>query len=76
MVDHIIINFDKIILEGSSKNRIHDTILYMLHHFIHGVEIKSINEKINYGDVILLLTATGYAENEVNSIVSQTGKRY
>ena len=74
MVDYIKIDFDKIIIEGSSKNRIHNAMLYMLHHFIHGVEIKSINEKINYGDVILLLTATGYAENEVNSIVSKTGK--
>ena len=74
MVDYIKIDFDQIILEGSSKNRIHDTLLYILHHFIRGVEIKSINEKINYGDVILLLTATGYAEDEISSIVSQTGK--
>ena len=74
MVDYIEIDFDKIILEGSSKKRIHDTLLYILHHFINGVEIKSINEKINYRAVILLLTATGYAEDEVNSIVSQTGK--
>ena len=74
MVDYVKIDFDKIILEGSSKNRIHDAMFYILNHFINGVEIKSINEKINYRDVILLLTATGYAEEEVNSIVSQTGK--
>ena len=74
MVDYIKINFDKIILEGSSKNRLHDTLFYILHHYINGVEIKSINEKINYRDVILLLTATGYGEDRVNSIVSQTGK--
>lgn len=74
MVDYIKIDFDKIILEGSSKNRIHDTLFYILHHFIDGVEIKSINEKINYRDVILLLTATGYDENDVKNIISQTGK--
>ena len=74
MVDYVKIDFDKIILEGSSKNRIHDAMFYILNHFINGVEIKSINEKVNYRDVILLLTATGYAEKEVNSIVSQTGK--
>ena len=74
MVDYVKIDFDKIILEGSSKNRIHDAMFYILNHFINGVEIKSINEKVNYRDVILLLTATGYAEEEVNSIVSQTGK--
>ena len=74
MVDYIKIDFDKIILEGSSKNRIHDTLFYILHHFINGVEIKSINEKINYRDVILLLTATGYGEDKINRIVSQTGK--
>ena len=74
MVDYIKIDFDKIILEGSSKNRIHDTLFYILHHFIDGVEIESINEKINYRDVILLLTATGYDENEVKNIISQTGK--
>ena len=73
MVDYIKINFDKIILEGSSKNRLHDTLFYILHHYINGVEIKIINEKINYRDVILLLTATGYGEDRVNSIVSQTG---
>jgi arsenate reductase-like glutaredoxin family protein len=38
------------------------------------VEIESINEKINYRSVMHLLTATGYAEDEVNSIISQTGK--
>ena len=74
MVDYIKIDFNKILLEGSSKNRIHDTLFYILHHFINGVEIKSINEKINYRDVILLLTATGYGEDKVNRIVSQTGK--
>ncbi len=74
MVDYIKIDFDKIPIGGTSRERIHDTISYMLHHFINGVEIKSINEKINYADVILLLTATGYAEDEVNHIVSQTGK--
>ena len=37
------------------------------------MKIESINEKINYGDVILLLTATGYAHEEVNGIISQTG---
>ncbi len=73
MVDYIKIDFDEIILEGSSKNRIHDTLLYILHHFIEGVEIESINEKINYRDVIILLTAAGYAEDDVNGIVSQTG---
>ena len=73
MVDYIKIDFDKIPLEGPSKNRIHDALLYILHHFINGVEIKSINEKINYGDVILLLTGTGYIEEEVIRIVLQTG---
>ncbi len=74
MVDYIRIDFDKIPLGGSSKSRIHDTLVYILHHYIKGVEIESINEKINYRDVILLLTSTGYAEDEVDSIVSQTGK--
>ena len=74
MVDYIKIDFDKIILEGSSRDRIHDTLFYILHHFIDGVEIESINEKINYRDVILLLTATGYAEDDVGSIIEQTGK--
>ena len=73
MVDYIKIDFDKIPLEGPSKNRIHDALLYILHHYINGVEIKSINEKINYGDVILLLTGTGYVEDEVSRIVLQTG---
>ena len=73
MVDYIRIDFDKIIIEGSSREKIHDTLLYILHHFVNGVEIESINEKINYRSVILLLTATGYAEDEVNGIVSQTG---
>ena len=74
MVDYIRIDFDKLIIEGSSKNKIHDTLFYILHHYINGVEIKSINEKINYRDVILLLTATGYAEDKINSIIAQTGK--
>lgn len=74
MVDYIKIDFDQIILEGPSKNRIHDILLYILRHFINGVEIKSINENINYGDVILLLTGTGYIEDEVNRIVLQIGK--
>ena len=74
MVDYVKIDFDKIPLEGPSKNRIHDALLYILHHFINGVEIKSINEKINYGDVILLLTGTGYIEDEVSRIVLQTGR--
>ena len=37
-------------------------------------KLKASMKKINYADVILLLTATGYAEDEVNHIVSQTGK--
>ena len=74
MIDYIKIDFDKISLEGSSKDRIHDALLYILHHFINGVEIESINEKINYGTVLILLTATGYAEDEVNRIILQTGK--
>ena len=74
MVDYIKIDFDKIVLEGSSREKIHDTLLYILHHFIDGVEIESIHEKINYGSVILLLTATGYAEDDVTSIISQTGE--
>ena len=73
IVDYIKIDFNKIPLEGPSKNRIHDALLYILHHYINGVEIKSINEKINYGDVILLLTGTGYVEDEVSRIVLQTG---
>ena len=74
MVDYIKISFDKIILEGTSRDKIHDGLVYILHHFIKGVEIESINEKITYRDVILLLTATGYAEDEISSIVSQTGQ--
>ena len=74
VVDYIKIDFDKIIIEGTSRDRIHDALFHILHHFINGVEIESINEKINYRDVILLLTATGYAEDEVSSIISQTGK--
>ena len=74
MVDYIKIDFDKIILEGSSREKIHDTLLYILHHFVNGVEIESINEKINYRSVMYLLTATGYAEEDVSNIISQTGK--
>ena len=73
MVDYIKIDFDKIPLEGSSKERIHDGLLYILHHFTDGVEIESINEKINYGTVLILLTATGYSDYEVNRTVSQIG---
>ena len=72
MVDYIKVDFDKIILEGSSKDRIHDTLLNILHHYIKGVEIESINEKINYASVILLLTSIGYANDDVNRIISQT----
>jgi AcrR family transcriptional regulator len=72
MVDYIKVDFDKIILEGSSKDRIHDTLLNILHHYIKGVEIESINEKINYSSVILLLTSIGHAHNDVNRIISQT----
>ena len=73
MVDYMKIDFDKIPLEGSSKERIHDGLLYVLHHFTDGVEIESINEKINYGTVLFLLTATGYADDEVSRIILQTG---
>lgn len=74
MVDYIKIDFDQIVLEGSSREKIHDAMCYILNHFINGVEIESINENINYRSVMYLLTATGYAEDEVASIVSQTGK--
>ena len=74
MIDYIKIDFDKIPLEGSSRDRIHDALLYILHHFIDGVEIESISEKINYGTVLILLTATGYSDDEVNRIVLETGK--
>ena len=73
IVDYIKIDFDKILLEGSSKDRIHDTLFYILHHFINGVKIENINEEINYGSVATLLTATGYAHDEVNQVISQTG---
>lgn len=73
IVSYIKIDFDKIPLEGSSKDKIHDALLYILHHFTNGVEIESINEKINYGTVLILLTATGYAEDKVNRIILQTG---
>lgn len=74
MVDYIKIDFEKIPLEGSTKDKIHDALLYILHHFTNGVKIESINENINYGTVLILLTATGYAEDEVNKIISKTGK--
>ena len=74
MVDYIKIDFEKIPLEGSAKDKIHDALLYILHHFTNGVKIESINENINYGTVLILLTATGYAEDEVNQIISKTGK--
>ena len=72
MVDYIKVDLDKIILEGSSKDKIHDTLLNILHHYIKGVEIESINEKINYSSVILLLTSIGHAHHDVNRIISQT----
>ena len=74
MVDYIKNNFDNNNLEGSSKNRIHDALFHILDHFIKGVEIESINEKINYSSVILLLTPKGYAHEEVNRIISQIEK--
>ena len=74
MIDYIKIDFDKIHLEGSSKERIHDALLYVLHHFTNGMEIESIKEKINYGTVLILLTATGYVDEEVERIISQMGK--
>ena len=74
IVDYIKIDFNKIIIEGTSRDRIHDALFYILHHFIKGVKLESINEKINYRDIILLLTATGYAEDDVSCIISQTGK--
>ena len=73
MIDYIKIDFDKIPLEGSSKDKIHDALLYILHHFIDGVEIESINEKINWATVLILLTATGYSDDEVNRMVLQMG---
>ena len=74
MVDYIKIDFDKLILEGSAKKRIRDTFLYILNHIINGVEIENINEKINYASVILLLTSTGYAHDDVIRAISQLGK--
>ncbi len=73
MIEYIKIDFDKIPLEGSSKDKIHDALLYILHHFIDGVEIKSINEKINWATALILLTATGYSGDEVTRMVLQTG---
>ena len=74
MIDYIKIDVDKIILEGTSRQKIHDSLFYILHHFIDGVEIESINEKINYQSVLFLLTATGYLEDDVSSIILQTEK--
>ena len=75
MVEYIKIDFDKILLEGSSKDRIHDTLFYILYHFINGVEFESSNKKINFNDMLLLLTATGHDNDyEVNRIIAQTGK--
>ena len=74
MVDYMKIDFDKILLEGSSRNKIHDILFYILHHIINGVEIESIDENINYRDVILLLTATGYAKDDIDSMISQIEK--
>ena len=71
MVDYIKIDFDKIILEGSSKDRIHDALFHILNHYIKGVEIESINEKINYNSVILLLTPKGYAYEGITRMISQ-----
>ena len=71
MVDYIKINYDKLILEGSTKDKIRDTLLYILHHYINGVEIEDINEKINYESVVLLLTPAGYAHDDVNLAISQ-----
>lgn len=74
MVDYIKIDFDEILLEGSSRDKIHDTFFYILHHVMEGVEIESIDENIKYRDVICLLTATGYAEDDVCSMISQMEK--
>ena len=74
MVDYIKIDFDKLTLEGSSRDRIHDALAYILDHYIKGVEIESINEKINYNSVILLLTPKGYAYEGINRLISQVEK--
>ena len=71
MVDYFKIDFDEITLEGSSKSRLHDSLFYILNHYINGVEIESINDKINYSSVILLLTPKGYAYEDINRIISQ-----
>jgi len=73
MVDYIKVDFDKLILEGSTKDRIHDVFHYILNHVINGVEIEKINEKINYESVVLLLTPAGYAHDDVNLAISQLG---
>ena len=73
MVDYIKVDFDKIPLEGSTKDRIHDTFIYILNHIINGVEIENIDEKINYESIILLLTPAGYAHDDVNMAISQLG---
>ena len=74
MVDYIKVDFDKLTLEGSSRDRIHDALAYILDHYIKGVEIESINEKINYNSVILLLTPKGYAYEGINRLISQVEK--
>ena len=74
VIDYIKIDFDKIILKGSSKDKIHDTLFYFLHHFINGVKIESINEKINYRDVLLLLTPIAFSNDEYYSAITQIGE--
>ena len=73
MVDYIKVDFDKLILEGSTKDRIHDTLLYILHQFINGREFENTHEKINYNSVIHLLTSIGYTHDDVNREISQMG---
>ncbi len=73
MVDYIKVDFDKLILEGSTKDRIHDTLSYILHQFINGGEFENTHEKINYNSVVHLLTSIGYAHDDVNREISQMG---
>ena len=73
MVDYIKVDFDNLNLEGSAKDRIHDTLLYILHQFIDGGEFENTHEKINYNSVVLLLTSIGYAHDDVNRGISQMG---
>ena len=73
MVDYIKVDFDKLVLEGSTKDRIHDTLLYILHQFINGGEFENSHEKINYNSVIHLLTSIGYTHDDVNWEISQMG---